>query len=136
MELNGLEEPATDKKPPTAEEKDGKKADRGPVTITIDDFAKIDFRVAEVIDCQKMPKADKLLVLKLKLDKEERTVVSGIAQSYQPEDLIGKRLILVANLMPTKLRGVLSEGMILAASDDNGLEVLTVENIKPGSRVK
>ncbi|MGI6452657.1 MAG: methionine--tRNA ligase [Syntrophomonadaceae bacterium] len=136
VELNGLEEPATDKKPPTAEEKDGKKADRGPVTITIDDFAKIDFRVAEVIDCQKMPKADKLLVLKLKLDKEERTVVSGIAQSYQPEDLIGKRLILVANLMPTKLRGVLSEGMILAASDDNGLEVLTVENIKPGSRVK
>jgi len=94
-------------------------------------------RVAEVISCEKMPKADKLLVLRLKVGDSERTVVSGIAQYYQPEDLIGKKVVLVANLKPTKLRGTLSEGMILAASDDERVEVLMVHSeIPSGSRVK
>ena len=67
----------------------------------------------------------------------ERTVVSGIAQHYQPEDLIGKKVVLVANLKPTKLRGTLSEGMILAASDEERVEVLMVHSdIEPGNRVK
>lgn len=101
--------------------------------ISIDDFAKMDLRVAEVIACEKMKKADKLLILKLKLGDEERTVVSGIAAHYSPEDLIGKKVILVANLKPTKLRGVLSEGMILAASDaqDNKLEVIMLQSDLP-----
>ncbi len=106
--------------------------------VDIEDFAKIDLRVARVIACEKMKKADKLLILTLQVGEEERTVVSGIAKAYEPEQLIGKNVILVANLKPVKLRGVLSKGMILAASDpqDNKIEVLTVENIEPGNRVK
>ncbi|MGS0763101.1 methionine--tRNA ligase [Syntrophomonas curvata] len=106
--------------------------------ISIEDFARMELRVAEVIACEKMPKADKLLILRVRLGEEERTVVSGIAKHYQPEELIGKRVVLVANLKPTKLRGTLSQGMILAASDpgDNDIEVLTVERIASGNRVK
>ncbi|MGE5390676.1 MAG: methionine--tRNA ligase [Deltaproteobacteria bacterium] len=107
-----------------------------PVYITIDDFAKMELRVAEVIACEKMEKADKLLILKVRLGDEERTVVSGIAQHYAPEDLIGKKVVLVANLKPTKLRGVLSQGMILAASDASDVEVLFVDRISSGNRVK
>lgn len=106
--------------------------------ITIDDFAKVELKVVEVIACEKMEKADKLLILTVKLGEEERTIVSGIAQHYAPEDLIGKKVVVVANLKPTKLRGTLSEGMILAASDagDNIVEVLTVDQVSSGNRVK
>lgn len=105
--------------------------------ITIEDFARLDLRVAEVIACEKMPKADKLLILRLRVGDSERTVVSGIAQHYQPEDLIGKKVVVVANLKPTKLRGTLSEGMILAASDEERVEVLMVHSdIESGNRVK
>ena len=85
-----------------------------------------------------MKKADKLLVLTLQLGEEQRTVVSGIAKAYEPEQLVGKKVVLVANLKPVKLRGVLSQGMILAASDsqDNDIEVLSVERIASGNRVK
>lgn len=115
-----------------------KEEQKQPEYISIDDFARIDLRVAEVIACEKMEKADKLLVLKVRLGEEERTVVSGIAKHYQPEDLIGKKVVLVANLKPTKLRGTLSQGMILAASDpgDSDVEVLTLERIASGNRVK
>lgn len=104
--------------------------------ISIDEFAKMDLRVAEVITCEKMEKADKLLILRVKLGEEERTVVSGIAQHYKPEELIGKKVVLVANLKPAKLRGVMSEGMILAASHADSVEVLTIKDIPSGSRVK
>ncbi|KUG04962.1 methionyl-trna synthetase [hydrocarbon metagenome] len=106
--------------------------------VDIEDFARIDLRVARVIACEKMKKADKLLILTLQVGEEERTVVSGIAKAYEPEQLIGKNVVLVANLKPVKLRGVLSQGMILAASDpqDNNIEVLTVETIQSGNRVK
>lgn len=105
--------------------------------LNIEEFAKIDLRIAEVIACEKMEKADKLLILKVKLGEEERTVVAGIAKHYPPEDLIGKKVVLVANLKPTKLRGILSEGMILAASDSEGLELITINSdILSGSRVK
>ncbi len=114
-----------------------KPADEDNNYITIEDFARLDLRVAEVIACEKMPKADKLLILRLRVGDGERTVVSGIAQHYQPEDLIGKKVVLVANLKPTKLRGTLSEGMILAASDEERVEVLMVHSdIEPGNRVK
>ena len=105
--------------------------------ITIEDFARLDLRVAEVIACEKMPKADKLLILRLRVGDSERTVVSGIAQHYQPEDLIGKKVVVVANLKPTKLRGTLSEGLILAASDEERVEVLMGHSdIESGNRVK
>jgi methionyl-tRNA synthetase len=105
--------------------------------ISMEDFAKIDLRVAEVISCEKMEKADKLLILRVKLGDEERTVVSGIAQHYAPEELVGKKVVLVANLKPTKIRGVMSHGMILAASDHQYVDALTVtKDIASGNRVK
>lgn len=102
--------------------------------ITIDDFAKVDFRVAEVISAEKHPKADKLLVLQLKVGKEQRQVVSGIAQWYKPEDLVGRKVILVANLKPVKLRGIESNGMILAASKGDRLELVSAD-IESGATV-
>ncbi|HZK43096.1 MAG TPA: methionine--tRNA ligase [Syntrophomonadaceae bacterium] len=109
-----------------------------PEYITIDDFAKVELKVAEVIACEKMEKADKLLILKVKIGEEERTIVSGIAKQYAPEDLIGKKVVVVTNLKPVKLRGTLSEGMILAASDraDDLVEVLMVDTIPSGNLVK
>ena len=88
--------------------------------ISIDEFARVQFRVAEVTAAEAVPKTDRLLKLTLQVGDDERTVVSGIAEHYQPEDLIGRRLVVVANLAPAKLRGVESQGMILAAEDDSG----------------
>jgi len=105
--------------------------------ISIEDFAKIDLRVAEVIACEKVEKADKLLKLEIKIGEEKRTIVSGIAQHYTPEELVGKKIIVVANLQPAKLRGIVSEGMLLAASNGDTLEVVTLEKDLPtGSKVK
>ncbi len=104
--------------------------------ITIDDFAKIDLRVAKVLECEKVEGSDKLLKLQLEVGSEKRQVVSGIAKHYAPADLIGKYVVLVANLKPVKLRGVESNGMILAASNDEALTVLTpLTEIKSGSQV-
>src|SRR5690606_12201948 len=83
--------------------------------ISIDDFAKIQFKVAEIIDVKDHPKADRLLILKLKVGEETRQVVSGIKEYYSAEELIGKKVVIVANLKPIKLRGEESRGMILAA---------------------
>lgn len=102
--------------------------------ITIDDFSKIDLRVATVTAARKHPKADKLLILTLKVGNEERQVVSGIAAHYAPEALIGQNVVLVANLKPVKLRGELSQGMILAASDSETLKLVNAD-IKNGSVV-
>ena len=86
--------------------------------VTIDDFDKLDIRVAEVLDVEDHPKADKLFVLKLKVGDMERQVVSGIKDHYKKEDLIGKKVLMIVNLKPIKLRGIESKGMILAAEDD------------------
>lgn len=102
--------------------------------ISIDDFFKIDMKVAEIIEAEKHPNADKLLVLKLKVGEERRQVVSGIAKHYKPDELIGKKVILVANLKPVKLRGVKSEGMILAADSGDKLTLVTAD-IESGSTV-
>ncbi|MHB8062294.1 MAG: methionine--tRNA ligase, partial [Ruminiclostridium sp.] len=95
--------------------------------ITIDDFSKVDLRVAKVIEAEKVEKADKLLKMKLQVGEETRQVVSGIAKYYTPEEMVGKTLILVANLKPAKLRGIESQGMILAATNENGLSLVTVD---------
>ncbi|MGX6446310.1 methionine--tRNA ligase [Neobacillus sp. K501] len=105
--------------------------------IAIDDFMKIDLRVAEVIQAEPIKKADKLLKLQLDLGYEKRQVVSGIAQYYKPEDLVGKKVICITNLKPVKLRGELSQGMILAGSKDGQLSLATVDQTLPnGSKVK
>lgn len=106
--------------------------------ITIDDFAKVKLGVGHVIECKRHPKADRLLVSKIQVGDEVRQIVSGIASSYTPEDMIGKQVVLVLNLKPVKLRGELSEGMILAASrNDGSLSVVTVDgDVESGASVK
>lgn len=105
--------------------------------ITIDEFAKIELRVAQVLYAEPIPKADKLLKLQLDLGYEQRQVVSGIAKFYTPEELKGKKVIVVANLKPVKLRGEMSYGMILAASEGDQLTLAAVpENMPNGAKVK
>jgi len=99
--------------------------------ITIDEFFKSDLRVAQVIEAEKIPKADKLLKIQLDLGYEKRQVVSGIAKYYTPEELIGKKVICVTNLQPVKLRGETSNGMILAASDEDRLALATISDDMP-----
>jgi len=128
--------PSTGKDAPKGSEKrnaekkvsaNGEEADATGL-IVIDDFAKVKLRVARVLSAEKVPKSDKLLKIQVSLGDEERTVVSGIADHYAPEDLSGKRVILVSNLRPAKLRGILSQGMLLAAEDENGtLRLVTVD---------
>lgn len=123
---------------PKAEaKKEAKPAAAAADEITIEDFAKIDLRVATVVAAERVPKTDKLIKLQVKIGDEERTIVSGIAQHYEPENLIGKNVIVIANLKPTKLRGIESRGMVLAASDGEGNLVLAdAPGIASGSKVK
>lgn len=123
---------------PKAEaKKEAKPAAAAAGEITIDDFAKIDLRVATVVAAEHVPKTDKLIKLQVKIGNEERTIVSGIAQHYEPEKLIGKNVIVIANLKPAKLRGIESRGMVLAASDGEGNLVLAdAPGIASGSKVK
>src|SRR5574344_2049483 len=106
--------------------------------IQYDDFAKLDIRVGTILECTKVPKADKLLQFKIADGLENRTIVSGIAQHYKPEELVGKQICFIANLAPRKIKGIESQGMILSALDMDGtLSVTTVEKpVKPGSEVK
>ena len=104
--------------------------------ITIEDFAKLDLRVAKVVAAEKVEKADKLLKLTLDLAGNERQIVSGIAKNYTPETIVGKNVILIANLKPAKIRGVESNGMLLAASNGDQLFVCTTDGeIESGSSV-
>ncbi len=106
--------------------------------ISYDDFMKVQLNVAEVIEAEKVKKSKKLLRLKVKLENEERQVIAGIAESYEPEDLLGKKVVIVANLQPAKLMGLESKGMILAIeTEDGGLQILNVsDKVKNGTRVK
>jgi methionyl-tRNA synthetase len=118
------------------EEKKVEAEETGEKFITIDDFAKIQFKVAEIIEAKEHPDADKLLILQLKIGEETRQVVSGIKKYYSPEDLIGKKVVVVANLKPIKLRGVESKGMILAAGKDGKLTLVsTLEDIESGATI-
>ena len=106
--------------------------------ITIEDFEKIDLRVVKVLEVEAIKGAKKLLKLKVDLGGEQRQVVSGIAKYYKPEDLVGKNVVLVANLKPVKLRGELSQGMILAAATDDDSELFVVNpgELPTGSEVR
>ena len=106
--------------------------------IEFDDFLKLDMRVGTVLECVKVPKTDKLLQFKIEDGLNQRTIVSGIAEFYKPEDLVGKQVCFIANLAPRKLRGVLSEGMILSTEDSDGNLVLLQpqKEVTPGSEIK
>ena len=106
-------------------------------TITLDEFDKVQLKVAEVISCEDHPKADRLYVLKIKIGEEIRQIVSGIKEFYSPEDLVGKKVVVITNLKPVKLRGVESNGMVLAAEDSDGKLSLvsTLEDVKSGATI-
>ena len=105
--------------------------------ITIDDFDKVQIRVGEVLKCEPVPKAKKLLVSQIRIGNEVRQIVSGIAKYYKPEEMVGKKVAVITNLKPCKLCGVESQGMILAAADDDGnLSVMTLDKDMPaGSEI-
>ena len=106
--------------------------------ITIDDFAKVELRVAQIKVAEKVKGADKLLRLEVDLGTEVRQIVAGIAEAYAPETLIGRKVVIVANLAPRKLRGLKSNGMIVAASLEGGKPVLAafLEDVPIGARLK
>ena len=106
--------------------------------ITIDDFAKLDLRTAKVTAAEKVEKTDKLLKLSVDLGSEQRTIVSGISQYYSPEDMVGRTVIVIANLKPAKIRGIESHGMLLAASDSGRtmLSLVTAPDLPAGCKVK
>lgn len=104
--------------------------------ITIDDFAKVELKVGEIIDSKNHPNAEKLLVSQIKIGSEIRQIVSGIAKHYNPIDIIGKKVVVVTNLAPIKIRGVESNGMVLCAADGESLELLEVKNSQSGSTVR
>ena len=116
-----------------------KQADSNPEaenTITIDEFKRIDLRIAQILDAERIPKTDKLVKLQIKLGKETRQIVAGIAQHYSVDDLVGQRIVIVANLEETKIRNQFSKGMLLAAKDGEKLTLLTtLEEINPGSKI-
>jgi len=109
-----------------------------PQYINIDDFAKVDLRVAQILVAERIPKADKLLRLEVDLGYEKRQILAGIAQYYEPEKLIGRKIVIVANLAPRKMRGLMSNGMLLAASLEGGSPALAgfLEEVPLGARLK
>ncbi|PYN24525.1 MAG: methionine--tRNA ligase [Candidatus Rokuibacteriota bacterium] len=122
-----------DKKPAPAPAATGD----GAARISIDEFQKIDLRVALVLAAEAVPKSKKLLKLRVSLGTEERTVLAGIAEHYAPADLVGKKVVVVANLAPAKLMGIESQGMVLAGEGGQGLGVVTPDrDLPPGSKVK
>jgi methionyl-tRNA synthetase len=109
-----------------------------PNVIQYDDFAKLELRVATVLECKAHPNADKLLVLQIDLGGERRQICAGLRQHYAPEQLVGKQIVVVANLAPRTMRGEISQGMLLAASDPNTNKVIFVTPSEPaaaGSKV-
>jgi methionyl-tRNA synthetase len=119
------------------QEPDGEQPKVQDNRISIDDFMKLDLRVARIVEASPIEGADRLLKLIIDLGTETRQLVAGIKASYAPEDLVGKTIIVVANLKPARLRGVESQGMLLAATTDEGPLLATFErDVPPGSRVK
>jgi len=106
--------------------------------LTIDDFAKIDLRVATVVAAEPHPNADRLMVLEVDIGSERRRIVAGVRAHYAAEELVGKSIVVVANLQPATLRGIESQGMLLAASDEEGhFALISPEKpVAAGARVK
>ncbi len=126
------------KKEQAKSKKEEKKEEEAVTEISIDDFAKVELKVGKVIESKRVEGADKLLVSQIQIGDEVRQIVSGIAKYYSPEEMVGKSVVVVTNLKPVKLRGVLSQGMILAASDDKGtLSLITPDkDLDAGAEVR
>ena len=108
-----------------------------PDQITIDEFMKIQLKTAKVISAERVPKSEKLLKLQVTVGTEQRQIVAGIGKKYEPEALIGKTIVIVANLKPAKLMGIESQGMVLAAGDSEVRGLITIlEEVDPGTKVK
>ena len=122
----------------TSQENSAPAAPKDEQRISIDEFMKVELRVAKVLEAEAVPKSKKLLKLKVDTGSDQRTIVAGIAEAYQPEQLVGRTIVIVANLQPAKLMGVESNGMVLAASPEGGLPMLVSvdPSIAPGSRVR
>lgn len=127
IEVEKEDKPQKPAKAEKAKKQKQEKAEAAEGEISIDDFAKIQLRVAKVLEAEAVPKADKLLKLRIDLGNEQRELVSGIAKQYKPEELVGKNVIVVANLKAAKIRGVVSHGMVLAASDGDDLKLVSVD---------
>ena len=138
-EINGEQTQTPEPAPPMTH---ATEADAVGITsfIEIDDFAKVDLRVGQVLSAERVPKADKLLLLKVDLAEEQpRQILAGIAQYYEPEKLVGRKVVIVANLKPRKLRGFESQGMVVAASyGEEGRPVIATftEDVPNGARLK
>jgi methionyl-tRNA synthetase len=112
-------------------------AQAAPVQITIEEFQKIQLKTARVLSAERVPKSEKLLKLQVSLGSEQRQIVAGIGKKYEPESLVGKTIIVVANLKPAKLMGIESQGMVLAAGDSEVRGLATIlEEVDPGTKVK
>jgi methionyl-tRNA synthetase len=113
-------------------------APNAPVTVTIDQFMAIELRVAKVLSAVRVPKSKKLIEMRVDAGTDERTIVAGIAEAYEPETLVGRKIVIVHNLVPAKLMGVESKGMVLAASAEGGKPVLIDpgQDATPGTRVR
>ena len=108
-----------------------------PAQITIDEFMKIQLKTAKVLSAERVPKSEKLLKLQVSIGSEQRQIVAGIGKKYEPEALVGKTIIVVANLKPAKLMGIESQGMVLAAGDSEVHGLATIlEEVDPGTKVK
>ncbi len=108
-----------------------------PAQITIDEFQKIQLKTAKVLSAERVPKSEKLLKLQVSIGTEQRQIVAGIGKKYEPESLIGKTIVIVANLKPAKLMGIESQGMVLAAGDSEVRGLATIlEEVDPGTKVK
>ena len=108
-----------------------------PAQITIDEFMKIQLKTAKVLSAERVPKSEKLLKLQVSLGTEQRQIVAGIGKKYEPEALVGKTIVIVANLKPAKLMGIESQGMVLAAGDSEVRGLATIlEEVDPGTKVK
>src|SRR6202035_2555164 len=129
---------ATKPQPSTAPAPPASDTQSADSKITIDDFAKIDLRVGIVKVAERVPKSDKLLRLEIDIGTEVRQVLAGIAEAYAPETLVGRKVVIVANLAPRKMRGLESNGMIVAASIEGGKPVLAsfLEDVPVGARLK
>ncbi len=107
------------------------------IMVSIEDFKKLELKIAQIKEVKEHPNADRLFVVKVDLGDEERQLVAGIRKSYTPEQLVGRKVVVICNLEPAVIRGEESQGMILAASDENGIVVLTPEkDVAVGSTVK
>jgi methionine--tRNA ligase beta chain len=104
--------------------------------ITFEDFEKIDLRLAEIISAERVEGSDKLLKIEVSLNEEKRQIITGIGKSYNPEELVGKSVVIIVNLEPRILMGLTSQGMILAVKDEENLSVLTADKkIKSGTKI-